>query len=174
MVSVEISGREVRLKVWKIEAGRAAVYLLDADVPENAEEDRGLTARLYGGGQTTRIAQEIILGIGGVRALRALGLRPAVFHMNEGHAAFLGLERARELVAAGKGFEEARAEVADTTVFTTHTPVPAGHDAFTSDLFWEVRRRLARGFGHGPRRSVGSGPQRGAVGRGLQHDGARH
>jgi starch phosphorylase len=137
VVSVEISGREVRLKVWKIVAGRAAVYLLDADVPENAEEDRGLTARLYGGGQTTRIAQEIILGIGGVRALRALGLRPAVFHMNEGHAAFLGLERARELVAAGKGFEEARAEVADTTVFTTHTPVPAGHDAFPSDLFWE-------------------------------------
>src|SRR5215210_7734288 len=137
MVSVEISGREVRLKVWKVEAGRAAVYLLDADVPENAEEDRGLTARLYGGGPTTRIAQEIILGVGGVRALRALGLRPAVFHMNEGHAAFLGLERARELVAAGKGFEEARAEVADTTVFTTHTPVPAGHDAFPSDLFWE-------------------------------------
>jgi starch phosphorylase len=137
MVSVEISGREVRLKVWKIEAGRAAVYLLDADVPENAEEDRGLTARLYGGGQTTRIAQEIILGVGGVRALRALGLRPAVFHMNEGHAAFLGLERARELVAAGKNFEEARTEVADTTVFTTHTPVPAGHDAFPPDLFWE-------------------------------------
>lgn len=136
VVAVELAGREVRLKVWRVEAGRASVYLLDADVPENAPEDRELTARLYGGGQTTRIAQEIILGVGGVRALRALGVRPSVFHMNEGHAAFLGLERTRELVAAGKGFEEARAEVADTTVFTTHTPVPAGHDAFPPDLFW--------------------------------------
>ncbi len=136
-VSVDLAGRELKLKVWKVETGRAAVYLLDADLPENREEDRRLTARLYGGDSATRISQEVILGVGGVRALRALGLRPSVFHMNEGHAAFLGLERVRELVAAGKTFEEAKHEVANTTVFTTHTPVPAGHDAFSPDLFWE-------------------------------------
>jgi starch phosphorylase len=113
------------------------VLLLDADIPENAEEDRGLTVRLYGGGQRTRIAQEVILGVGGVRALRAAGIRPGVYHMNEGHAAFSGLERIRELVAGGTSLEEAREEVARSTVFTTHTPVPAGHDAFPPDLFGE-------------------------------------
>ncbi len=137
VVSVELPGRELYLKVWRVEVGRTAVLLLDADIPENSEEDRALTARLYGGGQRTRIVQEIILGIGGVRALRAIGLRPAVFHMNEGHAAFLGLERMREMVAAGASFEVARERVAGTSVFTTHTPVPAGHDAFPPDLFWE-------------------------------------
>lgn len=136
-VVVTIAGREVTLKVWKVAVGRTAVYLLDADVPENSEEDRALTARLYGGDNRTRISQEIILGIGGVRALRALGIAPAIFHMNEGHAAFSGVERIRELVAAGRSFDKAREEVAETSVFTTHTPVPAGHDHFDPDLFWE-------------------------------------
>jgi starch phosphorylase len=136
-VGVEIAGREVSLAVWKVAVGRTAVYLLDADVPENSDKDRGLTARLYGGDNRTRISQEIILGIGGVRALRALGLSPTVFHMNEGHAAFSGIERIREMVVAGKTFEEARNEVTETSVFTTHTPVPAGHDHFDPDLFWE-------------------------------------
>lgn len=137
IVAVELPGRELYLKVWRVEVGRSDVLLLDADIPENLEEDRHITARLYGGDNRTRIAQEVILGIGGVRALRACGLRPPVYHMNEGHAAFLGLERIRELVAAGSTFEAAREKVARSTVFTTHTPVPAGHDAFAPELFGE-------------------------------------
>ncbi|MGF1470619.1 MAG: alpha-glucan family phosphorylase [Rubrobacteraceae bacterium] len=137
-VSVGLPDRELYLKVWSVEVGRSRVLLLDADIPENSAEDRELTARLYGGGQPTRIAQELILGVGGVRALRASGIHPAVYHMNEGHAAFLGLERLRELISGGSSFEEARERVIRSTVFTTHTPVPAGHDAFPSDLFWEL------------------------------------
>ena len=137
LVSVELPGRELLLKVWKAEVGRVPVFFLDADIPENAPEDRALTARLYGGDLRTRIAQELILGVGGVRALRGAGVHPAAYHMNEGHAAFSGLERMREYVSAGSSFEEAREEVARRTIFTTHTPVPAGHDAFPPDLFRE-------------------------------------
>ena len=136
-VSVEMPGRELHLKVWRVEVGRAAILLLDTDIPENSPEDRQLTARLYGGDNRTRIAQELILGIGGVRALRATGYHPTVYHMNEGHAAFSVLERMRELTAEGTSFDEARETVAANTVFTTHTPVPAGHDAFPPDLFNE-------------------------------------
>ena len=136
-VSVELPGRELLLKVWKAEVGRVSVLFLDADIPDNAPEDRALTARLYGGDLRTRIAQELILGVGGVRALRGVGIRPAAYHMNEGHAAFSGLERIRELVSTGSSFEEAREEVTRGTIFTTHTPVPAGHDAFPPDLFRE-------------------------------------
>ena len=137
IVTVELPGRELYLKVWRVEVGRSNVLLLDADIPENTDDDRQITARLYGGDNRTRIAQEMILGVGGVRALRAVGLRPSVYHMNEGHAAFLALERIRELVAAGSSFEEAREKIARSTVFTTHTPVPAGHDAFAPELFGE-------------------------------------
>jgi glycogen phosphorylase len=136
-LSVELPGRELLLKVWKAEVGRASVLFLDADIPENAPEDRALTARLYGGDLRTRIVQELILGVGGVRALRGAGIYPAVYHMNEGHAAFSGLERMRELVSTGSSVEDAREEVARHTIFTTHTPVPAGHDAFPPDLFRE-------------------------------------
>lgn len=137
LVSVGLPGRELYLRVWEVVVGRSSVLLLDANIPENSSEDRELTARLYGGGQQTRLLQELILGVGGVRALRAAGVRPGVYHMNEGHAAFSGLERLRELVAAGHTFDEARDEVSRSTVFTTHTPVPAGHDAFPPDLFGE-------------------------------------
>ncbi|MGB3634030.1 MAG: alpha-glucan family phosphorylase, partial [Rubrobacteraceae bacterium] len=137
LVSVALPGRELYLKVWRVEVGRSSILLLDADVPENSDEDRELTARLYGGGQQTRLLQELILGVGGVRALRAAGIRPAVYHMNEGHAAFSVLERLRELVASGTPLEDARQEISRSTVFTTHTPVPAGHDAFPPDLFEE-------------------------------------
>jgi len=137
LVSLSMPGRELYLKVWKASVGHVSVLLLDADIPENSPEDRNLTARLYGGDSRTRISQELILGVGGVRALRAAGLRPAVFHMNEGHAAFCVLERMRERVVGGASFEEAREDVAGTTVFTTHTPVPAGHDAFSPNLFRE-------------------------------------
>ena len=134
-VTVGIPGRELYLKVWRVEVGRSTVLLLDADISENSGEDREITARLYGGGQHTRLLQELILGVGGVRALSAAGIEPSVYHMNEGHAAFSGLERLRELVASGNSLEEARKTVAHATVFTTHTPVPAGHDAFPPDLF---------------------------------------
>ncbi len=137
LVSVELPGREVFLKVWKAEVGRVSVLFLDADIPENAPEDRALTARLYGGDLRTRIVQELVLGVGGVRALRGVGIYPASYHMNEGHAAFSVLERMRELVASGSSFEDAREEVTRHTIFTTHTPVPAGHDAFPRDLFRE-------------------------------------
>ena len=137
LVSMSLKNRELYLKVWRVEVGRASILLLDADIPENGEEDRRLTARLYGGGNETRIVQELILGVGGVRALHATGVRPSIYHMNEGHAAFSVLERIRELVADGRPFEEAREEIIDSTIFTTHTPVPAGHDAFPPELFWE-------------------------------------
>jgi starch phosphorylase len=129
-VSVDLPGREVAAKLWRIQVGRVPLFLLDTDVESNQPTDRDLTARLYSGDLELRISQEIILGIGGVRAMRALGYNPAVWHMNEGHSAFLALERARELVAAGRSFEEAAAKIRAATVFTTHTPVPAGQDEF--------------------------------------------
>ena len=133
-VGVTLQGREVQLRAWHLAVGTIPVYLLDTDVPENAPEDRGLLSRLYGGDQRTRIAQEILLGIGGVRLLRALGIDPTSWHMNEGHSAFMPLERCRELVEAGVPFSEAREVVAAGTVFTVHTPVAAGNDTFPFDL----------------------------------------
>jgi len=130
-VSVDMMGRPTRVQIWRIQIGRVSLFLLDANVPENSPEDRHITSQLYGGDQEMRIRQEILLGIGGVRALKALGISPKIFHMNEGHSAFLGLERCRILMAeAGVNFEEAREAVAASNVFTTHTPVPAGNDAF--------------------------------------------
>ena len=133
-VSVTLQGREVLLRAWHLAVGTVSVYLLDTDVPENSAEDRGLLARLYGGDQRTRIAQELLLGLGGVRLLRALGINPTSWHMNEGHSAFMPLERCRELVEAGVPFAEAREVVAAGTVFTVHTPVAAGNDTFPFDL----------------------------------------
>jgi starch phosphorylase len=126
--------RRVYAKVYRIQVGNVPLYLMDTDIHPNALEDRELSARLYGGDDEMRLAQEMMLGIGGVRALRALGIHPAVFHMNEGHSAFLVLERARELVESGKSFEEAQELIRRTSVFTTHTPVPAGHDAFSFQM----------------------------------------
>ncbi|HEU0026863.1 MAG TPA: alpha-glucan family phosphorylase [Ktedonobacterales bacterium] len=135
LISVELPGRSVFAKVWKVQVGRVPLYLMDTDVPQNAPADRVLSARLYGGDQEMRIAQEIVLGIGGVRALRALGIDASVWHMNEGHAAFLGLERCRELVnGLDVDFEVARQIAAANAVFTTHTPVAAGNDVFSFDL----------------------------------------
>ncbi|MEW6300267.1 MAG: alpha-glucan family phosphorylase [Thermodesulfobacteriota bacterium] len=134
VVAVSIDARNIYVAVWHVRVGRVALYLMDTDVEENAPWDRELSARLYGGTQETRILQEIILGIGGVRVLRALGITPQVWHLNEGHAAFVLVERLREFVAAGVPFAEAVAAVQRTTVFTTHTPVAAGHDAFPFDL----------------------------------------
>ena len=134
MISVDLPGRRIHAKVWKIQVGRVPLYLMDTDVAPNAPADRELSARLYGGDREIRISQEIVLGIGGVRALRALGITPAAWHLNEGHAAFLNLERCRELVASGLSFNEAREAVVANSLFTTHTPVPAGNDTFSFDL----------------------------------------
>jgi starch phosphorylase len=130
MVSVELPGRTVYARVWLVQVGRVALYMLDTNVEENNLNDRQLTARLYSNDVDLRISQELILGVGGVRALRALGINPSVWHMNEGHSAFLTLERVRELINQGKNYEEAAALIRPTCVFTTHTPVPAGNDEF--------------------------------------------
>lgn len=145
VVSVDITGRQVHAKVWCVKVGRISLYVLDTDIEANNEHDRRITARLYAGGEDLRIQQEILLGIGGVRALRALGQEPTVFHMNEGHSVFLGLERIREFIHnEGLNFDEALEIVRATTLFTTHTPVPAGNDAFPPQMmenyfrgFWE-------------------------------------
>ena len=133
-VSVRIAGREVVARVWKACAGRVPVYLLDTNCEDNAPADRDITHRLYGGDESTRVRQEMILGICGVRALRALGVAPAVWHLNEGHAAFLIPELLREHLSQGLTFETALEAVAAGCVFTTHTPVAAGHDVFSPDL----------------------------------------
>jgi len=133
-VEVTISGRPVKLRVWEARAGHIRLYLLDSDVPENSPQERAITSQLYGGDREARIKQEIVLGIGGVRALRAMNLEPTVWHINEGHAGFQVLERCREHVADGMEFDSALELVAASTVFTTHTPVPAGHDIFSADM----------------------------------------
>ena len=133
-VIVRIAGRDVHARLWKAQVGRISVYLLDTNCSENAPSDRDITHRLYGGDESTRIRQEMILGIGGVRALRALGIQPSVFHLNEGHAAFLILELLREHLSIPLPFQSALEAVAASCVFTTHTPVAAGHDAFRHDL----------------------------------------
>jgi glycogen phosphorylase len=133
-IEVEVAGRSIHARLWKAMIGSIRLYLLDSELPDNSEQDRGITQQLYGGDKSTRILQEILLGIGGVRALRALGMQPSVWHINEGHAAFQILERIREMVVAGTDFDTALELVASCTVFTTHTPVPAGHDSFEHGL----------------------------------------
>ncbi|HEX8729832.1 MAG TPA: alpha-glucan family phosphorylase [Ktedonobacterales bacterium] len=154
IISVDLPGRTVYAKVWHVQVGRIPLYLMDTDVPQNTPTDRTLSARLYGGDHEMRISQEIVLGIGGVRALRALGVDAKVWHMNEGHAAFLGLERCRELVNGLEvDFEVARQIVAANGVFTTHTPVAAGNDVFSFELmdryfsaYWPQLRLDREGF----------------------------
>ncbi len=133
-ISVDLAGEAVRAHVWRADVGRIPLYLLDTDVDGNSPDGVDVTDRLYGGDQHHRLRQEIMLGIGGVRALRALGIEPDVFHTNEGHAGFLGLERIREQVADGVPFATALEVVRGGGVFTTHTPVPAGIDRFPREL----------------------------------------
>jgi starch phosphorylase len=140
--SVEIELTDVYFQAWRVNVGRSVVYLLDADRPENSQHYRDLTRRVYGGDNTMRIMQEVLLGVGGVRLLRRLGVAPSVFHMNEGHAAFLTLELMREKVAAGQSFADAQAQTRQQCIFTTHTPVEAGHDRFNSDLVIYALRKL--------------------------------
>ena len=144
VTAVPLGDRTVLAAVWRVRIGRVELYLLDTDLEENAPWDRELSARLYGGDRETRVQQEIILGIGGVRALKTLGFDPDVFHLNEGHAAFVVLQRIRELIERGSSFDDALEEIRRSTVFTTHTPVAAGHDAFQFHL---VEKHLAGCWG---------------------------
>jgi starch phosphorylase len=139
-VEVEFPDRVVSLQIWEVRVGRVPLYLLDSNVDPNSESDKNLTARLYWSDLDRRIMQEVLLGVGGVRVLRALGYNPSVWHMNEGHAAFLTLERARELVAAGHTFEQAIEKTRPHNIFTTHTPVPAGNDEFP---LWLIEKYLS-------------------------------
>ncbi|MBR9991031.1 MAG: alpha-glucan family phosphorylase [Gemmatimonadetes bacterium] len=152
LVSFPFGDHEAHARIWRVDVGRVPLYLLDTNVPENQPEDRRITDRLYGGDNEHRLQQEIVLGIGGVRALRAVGREPDVIHLNEGHAAFAACERAGGMIRDGEAFRDAAARVADGVVFTTHTPVAAGHDYFPLDLLekylggymWEMREPWER------------------------------
>ena len=134
-ISIAFPGRSVYAKVWRVNVGRVGLYLLDTDIEENSQEDRGITGRLYGGDNEMRLKQEMFLGVGGIRLLEAIGLKPTIYHCNEGHAAFCGLERLRTYINKHNlDFDVALELVRTSTLFTTHTPVPAGHDAFEEHL----------------------------------------
>jgi starch phosphorylase len=143
-IPVELPGRTIKVKVWQARIGHVTLYLLDTYLEENSERDRDIAHRLYGGDRTTRIEQEIVLGVGGVRALAAAGVKPTVWHINEGHAAFLILERVRGAMGQGPDFRAALEAVAANTVFTTHTAVPAGHDQFAEDVIRTYFEGLCR------------------------------
>jgi len=148
LISVPILDREVFAKIWELRVGRVSIYLLDTDIAQNNAEDRLITAELYGGDLEMRMRQEIVLGIGGVKALSALGTSPDVFHMNEGHSAFLALERIRLNVIEKKlDFYSALQVVAAANVFTTHTPVPAGQDSFPRDMMRKYFSGFAKELG---------------------------
>lgn len=134
LVEIDLPERNVVAKVWQVWVGHVRIILLDTWLPQNSDRDREITHRLYGGDKTARIEQEILLGVGGVRALERLGIKPTVWHINEGHAAFLILERIRGLIRGGLPYAAALEAVAAHTVFTTHTPVPAGHDHFSEEM----------------------------------------
>jgi starch phosphorylase len=148
LISVRILDHEVWARIWELHVGRVNLYLLDTDLPENTPADRLITAELYGGDLEMRMRQEIVLGIGGVHALNALGLEPEAFHMNEGHSAFLAVERIRRLVTEkGLDFYSAVQVVASANVFTTHTPVPAGNDSFPREMMRKYFGNLATEIG---------------------------
>jgi starch phosphorylase len=165
VVQVPIADRQVKARLWLAEVGHISVFLLDTNVEGNSDSDRDITFRLYGGDEAHRLKQEMVLGIGGVRALRLLGLAPSVWHMNEGHAAFLSIELLREQLAAGFSFEAAIEAVAPQCVFTTHTPVAAGHDAFPDHLFVDHFSGMASTMGIGMDRLLGLGRAPGVDGR---------
>jgi starch phosphorylase len=143
-IAVELAGRQASAQIWEVRVGRSFLYLLDTNIEENPPDFRVITSALYGGDKETRIQQEILLGIGGYRALRAMGINPAVTHMNEGHAAFLSLERLRELISErGFSFSEAKEVIWPTNIFTTHTPVPAGNERFDIALLEKYMRPWA-------------------------------
>lgn len=134
-INISIPGSNLKAKIWEVKVGRIPLYLLDTDIEENSEADKAITYQLYGGDLLNRFKQEILLGIGGIRMLQAMNLEPQIYHCNEGHAAFIGLERLRNLIQEkGLLYAEAEEVVKSSTIFTTHTPVPAGHDEFPEDI----------------------------------------
>ncbi|MGV8095554.1 MAG: alpha-glucan family phosphorylase [Mangrovibacterium sp.] len=146
-VEVDYPGRKLRARVWETKVGIVSLYLLDTDFEDNRDEDRFVTHHLYGGDNENRLKQEMLLGLGGIRALRKLGKKADVYHCNEGHAAMIGLERIGELMSdAGLTYAEAKEIVRSSTLFTTHTPVPAGHDSFHQDLFYSYMNKFASRF----------------------------
>ena len=179
VIAVPLGNRTVYVALWLARLGQVRLYLLDTYLEENAPRDRELSARLYGGNSETRVQQEIILGIGGVLALRALGQDPVVWHLNEGHAAFVVLERVRDAVAGGQSFEAALERVRRSTIFTTHTPVAAGHDAFPFDLvqshlagYWDTLGECRDGFLKLATYDSGSGPMFNMTALALRSAGA--
>ncbi len=171
-VTVELPGRDLSVAVWCAKVGRVSVLLLDTDVPDNVESDRPISHILYVRGREMRLHQELVLGVGGVRAIRALGLEPAVWHLNEGHSAFLLAERAREMVAAGSSLDDAWERVRRDSVFTIHTPVSAGNERFDTDLVHRLAGPLFDGDG---RPATGGVPVDRilAEGVGVDHDGGQ-
>jgi glycogen phosphorylase len=163
VVPVELPGRTVWVAVWLAQVGRVPLLLLDTDIPENEQQDRPITHILYVRGREMRLHQELVLGVGGVRALRALGIEPSAWHLNEGHSAFMLVEQARELVAAGLTLDEAFDRVRSGTVFTIHTPVSAGNERFDADLVRRVAAPLTDGNGLDLERIL-------ATGRGVDGD----
>jgi starch phosphorylase len=160
VVAVPLPGRELKAKVWRIQVGRVPLYLLDCNIPENAPADRNITAQLYGGDKENRIKQELVLGVGGLRALRALGKDPTVCHLNEGHSAFCALERIRTYMEDRKiDFAAAREAVKAGTVFTTHTPVPAGNEVFAPHLVEQYLGFYQHAFGMDRKAFLGLGRQ---------------
>ena len=151
LINIETAKGAIKIKVWEVQVGRVPLYLLDSNVDGNNPEDQQLTSRLYGGDERTRIRQELVLGIGGVKALAAIGISPGVYHLNEGHSAFAPLEAIRfRMESDGLTFEDAVREVSMQTAFTTHTPVPAGHDRFTAELVEEHLGPLRKELGLTP------------------------
>jgi starch phosphorylase len=159
-IDVDLPGRPLRAQVWRVRVGRISLFLLDTNIPANSQEDQDITDQLYGGDRELRIKQEVLLGIGGYRALQKLGLQPSVYHLNEGHSAFLALERCKDLMQSHKmSFVEAREATTAGTVFTTHTPVPAGNEYFSPDLIDKYLSRYYHDLGISRKEFMGLGRQ---------------
>ena len=174
VVEIETRSGRIRAKVWRVKVGRRDLLLLDSDVEGNAPEDRELTSRLYGGDLRIRIRQELLLGVGGLRALKALGISPGVLHLNEGHSAFAVLEAIRmRMEEEGMAFDAAVPRVSREVVFTTHTPVPAGHDRFDAGSGRGAHWAASRSAGTLQGKSDGAGPREcQQCGRTVLYDGA--
>jgi len=163
LVHINLPDRQVFAKVWEVRVGHVRIILLDTWLEQNSVQDREITHRLYGGDKTTRIEQEILLGVGGARALAALGLQPTVWHINEGHAAFLIVERVRSLMSEGLPFEAALEAAAANVVFTTHTAVPAGHDHFSDEMMRRYAEHWCRNVGVSPEQVLALGAEPGST-----------
>ena len=158
LITVDLPGRILSAQIWRVQVGRIPLFLLDTNISQNSPEDQNITDQLYGGDRELRILQEILLGIGGYRALKAVGMQPSIYHLNEGHSAFLTLEHCLDLMQTQKlSFTEARAMTTASTIFTTHTPVPAGNDYFESSLIEKYLSNYANNFGISMKEFLGLG-----------------